>query len=391
MLELIGRTRYLFQNDLLNNNNNFEQVTASKFLIIGGAGSIGSAVTKEIFKRNPKCLHIIDINENNLVELVRDLRSSYGYIDGDFRTFAMDFGDRNFEYFMKNEGPYDFVLNLAALKHVRSERDPYTLDRMVKTNVINTIASVKFSEQMKAKKYFAVSSDKAANPANLMGATKRIMELFLFGEQGIDVSMARFANVAFSDGSLLSGFRNRILKNQPLVAPTDVQRYFITPEESGVLCLMSCLCGSDNEVFFPKDFDELKLTRFSQIAVKYLESLGLEPIICETEDEARKFLANGPVKNKWPLYLFESDTTGEKPYEEFFTNSESVDLQRFEDIGVIKNDFKTNQESLKNFINNYKDLQDQPIKSKDEYVELIQSLLSEFCHIETYKNLDQKM
>ena len=224
-----------------------------------------------------------------------------------------------------------------------------------------------------------------------MGATKRIMELFLFNNRTIDVSMARFANVAFSDGSLLSGFQNRMLKNQPLVAPVDIERYFITPEESGILCLMSCLCGSDNEIFFPQDFSELKLTKFSDIAIRYLEAQNLEPIICETEEEARQIANRSVIKKKWPIYLFKSDTTGEKPFEEFYTSNEEVDTARYKDIGVIKNMPILNQASLEKFIEQYQNIRDKKTQNKSDYVQIIEEILSDFKHNEVYKNLDQKM
>ncbi|MEQ8704215.1 MAG: UDP-N-acetylglucosamine 4,6-dehydratase [Phaeodactylibacter sp.] len=221
-------------------------VTNSTFLVLGGAGSIGQAVTKEIFKRNPKKLHVVDISENNLVELVRDIRSSYGYIDGEFKTFALDIGSWQYDAFIQADGSYDYVLNLSALKHVRSEKDPYTLMRMIETNIFNTTKTIQQSIDKGTRKYFCVSTDKAANPVNMMGASKRIMEMFAMREsQNIGISMARFANVAFSDGSLLHSFNQRLAKTQPIVAPSDVRRYFVTPQESGELCLMSCLLGTD--------------------------------------------------------------------------------------------------------------------------------------------------
>ena len=221
--------------------------------MIGGAGSIGQAVTKEIFKRNPRKLHIVDISENNMVELVRDIRSSDGYINGEFKTFALDAGSYAYDAFIKADGEYDYVLNLSALKHVRSEKDPYTLMRMVEVNILNTIKTIQQAKDKGIKKYFCVSTDKAANPVNMMGASKRIMEHFLMREsKDIDISTARFANVAFSDGSLLHSFNQRIQKKQPIVAPNDIKRYFVTPQESGELCLMSCLLGDTKDIFFPK-------------------------------------------------------------------------------------------------------------------------------------------
>lgn len=272
-LDLIGRDQELFSNDLLSFEDDIrKEICNSKFLVIGGAGSIGQAVTMEIFKRDPKVLHVVDISENNMVELVRDIRSSVGYGSGDFRTFAIDCGSNEFLSFIEEEGPYDYIYNLSALKHVRSEKDPFTLMRMTMVNIFNTVETVRLAKKMNAKKYFCVSTDKAANPVNMMGASKRIMEMFLMRESlNQNISMARFANVAFSDGSLLHGFNQRFSKNQPLAAPNDIQRYFLTPQESGELCLLSGLLGKNRDIFFPKLNERLHLTTFSEIACSYIK------------------------------------------------------------------------------------------------------------------------
>ena len=289
ILKLIGRNECLFDEDL----NSFEdkislEIQNSRFLVIGGAGTIGQATTKEIFKRNPATLHIVDISENNLVELVRDLRSTIGYGQGEFKTFAIDCGSEEFEIFINNEGPYDYVFNLSALKHVRSEKDPYTLMRMIEVNIFNTIKTLKLARSMGATKYFCVSTDKAANPVNMMGASKRIMEMFMMRESLTqEISMARFANVAFSDGSLLHGFNQRFTKRQPFSAPKDVKRYFVTPKESGELCLLSGLLGNNREIFFPKLSKKLHLITFSEIARSYLNEMGFEAFECSSEEEAR--------------------------------------------------------------------------------------------------------
>ena len=254
ILDLIGRKKELFSNDMKRLEEELKDiVSSSSFLVIGGAGSIGQAVVKEIFKRLPNKLHVVDISENNLAELVRDIRSSYGYIDGEFSTFALDIGSFEYDAFINADGKYDYVLNLSALKHVRSEKDPYTLMRMINTNIFNTNKTIKQSIEKGAKKYFCVSTDKASNPINMMGASKRIMEMYLMRSSlDINISTARFANVAFSDGSLLHSFNQRIEKLQPIAAPDDVKRYFITHKESGELCLMSCIFGLNRDIFFPK-------------------------------------------------------------------------------------------------------------------------------------------
>ena len=252
---VFNRSRFLFEEDLIRAEADMASlISKSKFLVIGGAGSIGQAVTREIFTRQPKLLHVVDISENNLVELVRSLRSSVGYFDGDFKTFCLDFGGREFDALMEVSSGYDYVLNLSALKHVRSERDPFTLMRLLKTNIFNTLSSIQWAKSHNTGKYFTVSTDKAANPVNLMGASKKIMEIILMQEsQEISVSTARFANVAFSDGSLLDGFNKRFSKLQPITVPKNIKRFFFTDKEADVVCLMSTLLGLNREIFFPKE------------------------------------------------------------------------------------------------------------------------------------------
>jgi len=392
-LDLIGRDQELFSNDIISLEGVIKkEVCNSRFLIIGGAGSIGQAVTKEIFKRDPKVLHVVDISENNMVELVRDIRSTEGYGTGDFKTFALDCGSDEFEALMKNEGPYDYVFNLSALKHVRSEKDPYTLMRMTMVNVFNTVKSLRLAKEMGAKKYFCVSTDKAANPVNMMGASKRIMEMLLMRESLTqEISMARFANVAFSDGSLLHGFNQRFTKNQPLAAPNDVRRYFVTPQESGELCLLSGLLVNNRGIFFPQLSEKLHLTTFSDIAVKYLRERGYEPYECESEAEARAKAYVLIAKKQWPCYFFKSDTTGEKDFEEFFTDKEELDMERFESVGVILNQPDFDEFKLDKFINGIEALRSQGNWCKEDIINLYFSLLPDFSHKETGKYLDQRM
>ena len=392
-LEIIGRTKQLLKDDIENYADTLQsEVKQSSFLVIGGAGSIGQAVTKEIFARQPKKLHVVDISENNLVELVRDLRSSIGYIGGEFKTFALDCGSLEFHAMFKKEGGYDYVLNLSALKHVRSEKDPYTLMRMIDVNIINTIKTIDLAVQSGAKKYFCVSTDKAANPVNMMGASKRIMEMFLMQKgQDIPISTARFANVAFSDGSLLHGFNQRILKNQPIAAPNDVRRYFVTPKEAGELCLISAILGENRDICFPKLSEELNLVTFSSIAEKYLASRGLEAIICETEEEARSSVKSLSKKNQWPCCFFPSDTTGEKDFEEFFTDIETVDFDRFSTLGVVKNNAKIPEEKLSKFLTTIETMKSQKSWDKESIVDLFFEMIPDFGHIETGKYLDSKM
>lgn len=393
VLSLVGRERPLFDTDIQRHEVELSaRVQESRFLVIGGAGSIGQAVTREIFKRRPRALHVVDISENNMVELVRDIRSTLGYIDGDFRTFAIDCGGREFAALMRAERGYDYVLNLSALKHVRSEKDPFTLMRMIEVNVLNTISTIAQAKAGGARKYFCVSTDKAANPVNMMGASKRIMEMFLMrASLELPISTARFANVAFSDGSLLHGFNQRFAKQQPISAPNDVRRYFVTPQESGELCLSSCLLGENRDIFFPKLSEALDLTRFSDIAARYLRMLGFEPHECASEDEARERAAELIERKRWPVYFFASDTTGEKDFEEFYTEAETLDMERFDAIGVIRNQPEFDEARLRHFLTAVETIRAQPRWDKPELVDLFNHMIPDFQHKETGKYLDSRM
>ena len=392
MLNLIGRSEELFLKDIVNLRKDIHSIVLrASVLVIGGAGSIGQATVKEILHYHPKKLYVVDISENNLAELVRDVRSSIGYIDGDFQTFAIDATSVEFSYFFASAGPFDFVLNLSALKHVRSEKDPFTLMRMLYVNTISIDNTLQQAINNGARKYFAVSTDKAANPVNLMGATKRLMEHILFSyREDIAVSSARFANVAFSDGSLLHGFNMRIMKGQPIAAPSDVKRYFVTPEESGRLCMLSAMLAGNREVFFPKLDTNLHLLDFSKIAVRYLESRGLEPYICQSEDEARSRVQELQGTGKWPCYFSPSNTTGEKAYEEFYTDSEKLDLERFLEIGIILGD-SYDRDKIESYIGNFQEIRTKSQWSKIDLLRLVKDMVPELEHEEKGFYLDGKM
>jgi UDP-N-acetylglucosamine 4,6-dehydratase len=393
ILKLIGRDKELFEEDLTNHKDELHRIVEnSRFLVIGGAGSIGQAVTKEIFKRNPKKLHVVDISENNMVELVRDIRSSLGYIEGDFQTFALDVGSLEYDAFIAGDGNYDYVLNLSALKHVRSEKDPFTLMRMINVNILNTAKTIQQSIDKSVKKYFCVSTDKAANPVNMMGVSKRVMEMFLTDRsKEISISTARFANVAFSDGSLLHGFNQRIQKKQPIVAPNDIKRYFVIPKESGELCLMSCIFGEDRDIFFPKLSEDLHLITFSEIAIKFLKEIGYKPYLCKTEKEARELVHVLPAKGIWPCLFSSSDTTGEKDFEEFYTENEVIDFKKYRNIGVIKNEFENNKDKVEYFTNAVSELLSSGTWTREDISNLFHFMIPGFQHIETGKFLDSKM
>ena len=392
-LNLIGRKSELFDDDIKKNEKKIKEiVTDSSFMVIGGAGSIGSAVVKEIFKRNPKKLHVVDINENNLTELVRDIRSQFGYIKGEFKTFALDVGSLEYDAFIQADGKYDYVLNLSALKHVRSEEDPYTLMRLINVNILNTDKTIKQSIKNNTKKYFCVSTDKATNPVNLMGASKSIMEMYLISRSSnINVSTARFANVAFSDGSLLYGFDNRIKKRQPIAAPNDVKRYFLTPQESGELCLLSCIFGENRDIFFPKLNKSEDLLSFSDLAIKYLHEKGYEAYICKTEDEARELVKTLPAQKKWPCFFTNSNTTGEKETEEFFTENEEVDMNMFINLGIIKNNLENHNKVLNDFESAINKLKSNMMWDKKSIINEFNKLIPNFKYYDKKKYLDGKM
>ncbi len=391
--QIIGRKSELFKDDITKFRTILENVvSASRFLVIGGAGSIGQAVVIEIFKRAPQKLHVVDINENNLAELVRHLRSTLGYIPGEFKTFALDVGSDIFDSFMNFDGQYDYILNLSALKHVRSEKDPFTLMRLIDVNIFNTDKTLKQAADKGVKKYFCVSTDKATKPVNMMGASKKIMEMFLMRRSlDIKVSTARFANVAFSDGSLLYSFQQRLQKRQPIVAPSDIKRYFITLKEAGELCLLSALLGENRDIFFPKLVSCLKLTSFADIAVRFLEDAGYTPHICETEEEARSMAGTLPQQGKWPCLFTTSDTTGEKNFEEFYQDDEILEMDRFKSIGIIKNDPIFDETLLNHFIETIHYYRQKGLWTRKQLIELFQEMIPDFHHKETGKFLDEKM
>lgn len=393
ILFLIGREKELFKEDIQKHEEELSNIVSkSSFLVLGGAGSIGQAVVKEIFKRYPQKLHVVDISENNMVELVRDIRSSMGYIEGDFQTFALDIGSVEYDAFIEADGKYDYVLNLSALKHVRSEKDTFTLMRLIDVNIFNTNKTLQQAIDKGTKKYFCVSTDKAANPVNMMGASKRIMEMFLMRKSlHIEISTARFANVAFSDGSLLHGFNQRLAKQQPIVAPNDIKRYFVTPQESGELCLMSCIFGENRDIFFPKLSEELHLITFAEIAVKYLKERGYEAFTCKDEDEARELVKTLPREGKWPCLFTSSDTTGEKDFEEFFTENETLDMARFNNLGIIKNEPLFDEAKLGHFTQTIETMKAAKSWCKEDIVHLFHEMIPHFGHKETGKYLDGKM
>lgn len=393
LLRMIGRHQGAFDRDLAKAEEELtECIRASSFLVIGGAGSIGQAVVKELFRREPRRLHVVDISENNLVELVRDLRSSLGYIDGDFRTLALDASGPEFSALTQNASTYDYMLNLSAMKHVRSERDPYTLMRMVRTNALMTASTLQTAIERGSRRYFAVSTDKAVNPTNAMGASKRVMELLLVANSNlIEVSSARFANVAFSDGSLLHGFGRRLAKRQPLSAPEDIFRYFITAREGATLCLMACLLGQNRECFFPAPGEGFEATSFRSIAERFLAEHGYRPHLCATEKEARARVRELARQGEWPCYFFRSDTTGEKTLEEFRLPNEEATLERYQEIGVVRWQPSRNRKPLDTFLDRIGALCAAGQWTRGDLLDALADTVAEFNHLETGKFLDDRM
>ena len=393
ILKILGRDIELFKEDITGHESLLKEIIgSSRFLIIGGAGSIGQVISKEIFKRNPKKLHVVDSSENNIVELVRDIRCSLGYIKGDFQSYSLDSGCVEYDAFIESDGKYDYVINLAALKHVRSEKDPYTAMRMLCLNALNTDKTLTQSIDKGAKKYFCASTDKANAPINIYGASKLIMEMFLVkNSRHINISNARFANVAFSNGSLLDCFNHRIQKLQPIAAPEDVKRYFITPKECAELSLMSTLYGENLDIFFPRLRENLEPVTFTDILVRYLEELGYEPYLCQTEEEARNLAQTLIAKGKWPCLFTRTDTTGEKIIEEFHSQTQSVNLERFKNIGIIKNESDYDPQKSVYFAKRIFEMKQSGKWNRIDLIELISEIVPGFSHLEKNKFLDDKM
>ncbi len=386
----LNRTSF-FQIDI---DNNFQfilkKIRNKSLLVIGGAGTIGSNYIKEILKFQPSKIVVVDTNENGLTELTRDLRSS-GSLDYeiDYRTYPINLNDLVFDKLFLSENNFDTIANFAAHKHVRSEKDIYSIEALIKNNVYGAIKLLKLLELKPPKQFFSVSTDKAANPVNVMGASKSIMEnIILTYQNKFKVITARFANVAFSNGSLLDGFTYRINKNQPLACPTNIKRFFVTPQESGQICMLATFLGDSGNIFFPNfNFNEDQIF-FKDIAIKFIQQIGLKPLICDSEKEAKIRMKNFD-SSSYPIYFFNSETSGEKEYEEFFTDQEEVDLKSYKSLGfIIKDNISLDTSKL---VNDFDNLFSSADLTKKEIIKLMQKYVLNFNHIEKGKNLDQKM
>jgi FlaA1/EpsC-like NDP-sugar epimerase len=361
-------------------------------LVIGGAGTIGSSYIKAILNFEPSRLYVVDTNENGLTELTRDLRSKHGqFIPEDYKTYPMNFGDEVFRKMFVNEGPFHIVANFAAHKHVRSEKDHYSIEAMIDNNVFKAKEFLDLLVVHKPEHFFCVSTDKAANPVNVMGASKKLMEEVIMAySSDIKITTARFANVAFSNGSLLDGYIQRLFKKQPISCPSDVKRFFVSPEESGQICMLACILGNSGEIYFPK-LENDQMVNFRDITLDFFKEMAIPVIECISEDEAKNVASNMSIEDSHPLYFFTSDTSGEKLYEEFFTELDEVDLDKYAGMGVIKNAVKPSKIQIENCISELQMLLQSDSYDKSSIVSLMKKYLPDFEHIETGKSLDQKM
>lgn len=390
---IILRGESLFIPDLEANQQRLtEQIAGKSMLVIGGAGTIGSSFTKAALHFKPAKLLVVDTNENALTELTRFLRSDPDIqVPEDYRSYPMDLGDAVFSKLLAAEGPFDIVANFAAHKHVRSEKDQYSIEAMLENNVFKAKRLLDQLTQQPPKHFFCVSTDKAANPVNVMGASKKLMEETIMAYRDVlPITTARFANVAFSNGSLLDGYLSRFAKRQAISCPSDVRRFFVSPEESGQICLLACILGQSGEVFFPK-IDESQLTSFKDITESLFEEMGRPIKICQSEDEARQLSQNLSPDSPYPVYFFTSDTSGEKSFEEFYTATDKVDWQRFSSLGVIENAVAPSISVIESTLSDLREVMDKANYTKSDIVTALSQVIPNFAHTETGKNLDQKM
>jgi FlaA1/EpsC-like NDP-sugar epimerase len=369
-----------------------EKIEGKNVLVIGGAGTIGSSYIKAVLKFAPAKLVVVDTNENGLTELTRDLRSEPGqYVPEDYITYPMNFGDPVFEKIFLEQGPFHIVANFAAHKHVRSEKDKFSIEAMIENNVFKAKTFLDLLVQHQPEHFFCVSTDKAANPVNVMGASKKLMEEVIMAYSNeLQITTARFANVAFSNGSLLAGYIERLFKHQPISCPSDVKRFFVSPEESGQICMLACMLGTSGDIFFPKLAEE-EMVNFKDITIDFFKSMNKEIVLCSSEEEARTASKNISTETPYPVYFFDTDTSGEKLYEEFYTATDKLDMETFTSLGVVKNAKKLPKQQIEETIQELETLMDSGQHNKQSIVDLMKKHLPDFEHIETGKTLDQKM
>ena len=369
------------------------EIKDKKVCVIGGAGSIGSSFIKAVLRFEPKSMVVVDLNENGLAELVRDVRSTQGlYCPDEFRCYTLNFADPIFERIFREEKGFDIVANFSAHKHVRSEKDKYSVQALIENNDIKAKKLMDLLCVYPPKHFFCVSTDKAANPVNIMGASKRIMEdLVMAYNVHFKVTTARFANVAFSNGSLPDGWIHRLQKKQPLAAPNDVKRYFVSPEESGQICMLACILGKGDEVFFPKLGEDQMLT-FSTVCDSFVKAQGFQKVECQNDNAAKEYADQMSYdSDKYPVVYFKSDTTGEKAYEEFYVPGEKINMQRFSALGVVEQTTRRPMNEINSFFTELENIFSKPDFTKGQVVDAIKGFIPNFQHEEKGKNLDQKM
>ena len=387
------RENSFFDNDLINNKEKLtKEIKGKSILVIGGAGTIGSSYTIAALKYHPSELIVVDTNENGLTELTRRLRSDSNIIVPDsYLTYPMSFNSDVFYKMLKKHGSFDIVANFAAHKHVRSEKDSFSIEAMIKNNVLDAKKFLDYLKLNKPSHFFCVSTDKAANPVNVMGGSKKLMENVIMSySKDLKITTARFANVAFSNGSLLYGYIERLLQRQPISCPSDVKRFFVSPEESGEICLLTCILGNSGDIYFPK-LNENQLVNFKSITEDFFKYLNKDIKICKSEKEAKEVASNLSDSSSYPVYFFKTDTSGEKLYEEFYTSDDEINLEKFESIGVIKNSYKPNYLEVESVVNQMSELFSRESYNKEDIINVMNNLLPSFSHIETGKSLDQKM
>lgn len=388
------RSESMFEEDIRDNSDRLvSEIKGKKVCVIGGAGSIGSSFIKAVLRFEPDKVVVIDLNENGLAELVRDIRSTEGlFVPDEFLCYTLSFADSIFERIFREEKGFDIVANFSAHKHVRSEKDRYSVQALLENNVIKVKKLLDLLTEFPPRHFFCVSTDKAVNPVNVMGASKRIMEdLVMAYNKYFKVTTARFANVAFSNGSLPDAWIHRIRKKQPLVAPSDVKRYFVSLEESGQICLLACILGNGGEIFFPK-LSESHMLSFSAVCDDFLKAEGFRKVECSDDIEARRFAAGMPYgSEEYPVVYSVSDTTGEKPFEEFYSPGEAINLKRFSALGVIERAEGRDITEVDRFFTELKSIFDKPDFTKAQVVDAIKRFIPDFEHKEKGRNLDQKM
>ena len=387
------RDKSFFDNDLINNKERLtKEIRGKSILVIGGAGTIGSSFIKAALNYSPSELIVVDNNENGLTELTRTLRSdSTTIVPENYLTYPMSFNSDVFYKMLKKHGKFDIVANFAAHKHVRSEKDSFSIEAMIRNNVLDAKRLLDYLKQNKPSHFFCVSTDKAANPVNVMGGSKKLMENVIMSySKDLKITTARFANVAFSNGSLLYGYIERLLQRQPISCPSDVKRFFVSPEESGEICLLTCIIGNSGEIYFPK-LNEDQLVNFKEITEDFFKYLGKEIKICNNEYEAKEYAINTTDDSPYPIYFFKTDTSGEKLYEEFYTSKDQIDLKKFNSIGIIKNSIKPSFSDVDLIIKEIENLFKRDSYEKEDIIKVMNKLLPDFNHIETGKSLDQKM